>query len=43
VLNNEAAVVDERNNVCKTKNPKSKISKSKTRKSKDVGKEFIVL
>jgi len=35
VLCNEAAAVDERKNVCKTKNPKSK-----TKKSKDLGKEL---
>jgi len=34
MLNNEAAVVDEGKNVCKTKNPKGKITKSKTKKSK---------
>lgn len=33
--NNEAAVVDDEKNVCKTKNPKSK-----TKKSKDFGKEL---
>jgi len=37
MLNNEAVVVDEGKNVCKTKNPKGKI----TKKSKDVGKKLI--
>jgi len=32
MLNNEAVVVDEGKNVCKTKKPKGKITKCKTKK-----------